>query len=55
MTIKEWKDEFAELYRKMKEDIGAERLEINIEERAVFQLKAGGGMTTIKTCVKIEA
>ncbi len=30
MTIKEWKDEFAKLYLKMKEDIGVDHMEINI-------------------------
>lgn len=54
MTIKEWKDEFADLYKKMKEDIGAEKLEISIDERCIFRTEVGG-ITIVRPYVKIEA
>lgn len=35
MTIKEWKEKFAELHKEMKEDLEAESLEIYIEEETL--------------------
>lgn len=35
MTIREWKEQFEALHKVMKEDLGAETLEIHIEEETL--------------------
>ena len=35
MTIKEWKEQIETLHKNMKEDLGAEKLEIYIEEERI--------------------
>jgi hypothetical protein len=48
MTIHEWKQEFAKLYIKMKEDIGTDNLEVRIYE------KGNAFQSVIKTEVIID-
>ena len=48
MTINEWKQEFAKLYQKMKEDVGTDNLEVRIFE------KGNAFQSAIKTEVIID-
>ena len=54
MTINEWKQEFAKLYVKMKEDIGTEKLEILIKEDFSLRCENGTEISRISTYVKID-
>ena len=36
MTIKEWKEKFRELHKEMKEDLGADLLEIHIKDEFIM-------------------